>query len=106
MDKLFTKITTGLIIVNIATIAIILIFLQYLPPVVPLLYGLPYGEEQLAVNWALIIPPFVAGSFSAVNLLISQSTKDKFLKEILIGLTIVATSLSLITVLKIIFLVK
>lgn len=99
------KPTMAAAIVNILVVIIALFFQSHLPPVVPLFYGMPSGEEQLANQWALIIPPLVALAFLGVNIFITHITKDDFIKQVLLGLTITTTALSTITVVKIILLV-
>ncbi len=90
------KPTAGAGLVNILVILGVLFFQSHLPPVVPLFFGLPLGEQQLANSWALIIPPIVALAFLGVNI---------FIKQVLLGLTLTTTALSTITVVKIILLV-
>ncbi len=99
------KINIGAAVVNLLIILGILLLQSHLPPVVPLFYGLPYGDEQLANTWALIIPPLVALSFIGINIFIGKTSKDEFIKQILVGLTIATTALSTITVVRIILLV-
>ncbi len=99
------KPTAGAGLVNILVILGVLFFQSHLPPVVPLFFGLPLGEQQLANSWALIIPPIVALAFLGVNIFITQTTKDDFIKQVLLGLTLTTTALSTITVVKIILLV-
>ncbi|HEX6976913.1 MAG TPA: hypothetical protein VF185_00955 [Patescibacteria group bacterium] len=102
---LIEKIEVAAAVVNLLIILVILLLQPHLPPVVPLFYGLPYGDEQLANTWALIIPPFVALAFIGANIFISKTSKEEFIKQILVGLTVVVTALSAITVLRIILLV-
>jgi len=92
-------------IVNVILILAVLLLMNRLPPVVPLFYGLPYGEEQLASKWSLIIPPIVALAFLGVNVFVTRTTKDDFIRQILTGLTVVTTALSTITVIRIILLI-
>ncbi len=102
---LVEKINIGAAVVNLLVILGILLLQSHLPPVVPLFYGLPYGDEQLANTWALIIPPLVALAFIGANIFISKTSKEEFIKQILVGLTIATTALSTITVVRIILLV-
>lgn len=90
---------------NILVVLAVLLLQNHLPPVVPLFYGLPYGEEQLASKWALVIPPIVALALLGVNIFIAHETKDDFIKQIMEGLTLATTALSTITVVRIILLV-
>lgn len=72
-----------------------------LPPVVPLLYGLPVSKEQLVPTIGLTIPSMISIAFIAINFTIIKITKDKFLEKILGGLTITCTLLALITIINI-----
>lgn len=76
-----------------------------LPPVVPLFYGLPVSQSELAKSILLIIPPIVSCVFIIFNLLIVKTTKDVFLQKVFVGLDVVTIALSGISVLKIIFLI-
>ncbi len=92
-------------IVNAVIVAVILAVKNSLPPIIPLFYGLPEGQGQLAVNTTLIVPPLISSVFTVLNLLISRFTKDNFIEKVSAGLTITALALSTITVIKIILLV-
>ena len=97
----------------IATLAInilVIIFVlfaksNYLPPEVPLYYGLARGNDQIVPSALLIIPSLVAIILSIINFLLSTTLKDDFLKSTLLIASIVITFFSLITTLKIVFLV-
>jgi len=90
---------------NLATLAFVIIIQNQLPPLIPLFYGLPKTEEQVAASISLVIPGILATSVILINLLISQITNDDYLKKILILTGVVSAFLSTITTLKIIFLV-
>ena len=90
---------------NLATLAFVIIIQNHLPPQIPLFYGLPKTEEQVATSISLVIPGILATSIILINLLISQITNDDYLKKILILTGVVSAFLSTITTLKIIFLV-
>lgn len=92
-------------IINAVIVAIVLAVQKNLPPVVPLFYGLPEGQGQLASNTTLALPAAISSVFTIVNLLISRFTKDNFLEKVFVGLTITTLALSTITVIKIILLV-
>ncbi len=81
-------------------------FLQKsLPPEVPLFYGLPRTEEQLAPSLSLIIPSLASIAIIVVNLLISQFLKDDYLRKVLVLVGVTGVFFATITTLKIIFLV-
>lgn len=76
-----------------------------LPPVVPLFYGLPAGEEQLAQTALLAIPAVIALLLIASNFLLLRVSRDKFLQNVLLSTMVVITALSTITIAEIIFLI-
>jgi len=76
-----------------------------LPPVVPLLYGLPYGEEQLVPKLFLLSPLVVGLVILILNTVIIKFTKDNFSQKALLYLIIATSLLSIVTVTKIVFLV-
>jgi len=90
---------------NLAVILLVLSIRKFLPPQVPLLYGTAEGEGQLAPSLALAIPNLTALLITMVNLAISASTKDDFLKKTLVLTALAATFFASITTIKIVFLV-
>ncbi len=105
MKSIFQKTAILCIIINILSTIVILITKNHLPPIVPLFYGLPVSESELAPNIALVVPPVIAGGFAGLNLVLNSLFKDKFLEQIFGGLMIATTALSTITLIKIILLV-
>jgi hypothetical protein len=83
----------------------IILLKNFLPPLVPLFYGLPAGEEQLTSTLGLLIAPGVSSLMTIVNLCISFWVKDDFIKKILAISTTALALLATITVIKIILLV-
>ncbi len=103
--SLFQKLAVFTITFNLVVALLVLLFQNTLPPVVPLLYGLPVSSAQLAPSLALVIPPLVAAFLGVLNLMTVKATKDKFLEKLLAGLSIAITALAAITVIKIFLLV-
>ncbi len=103
--SVFPKITLPAVLVNLIVISLIVIFKHRLPPVVPLFYGLPTGEGQLASNLFLILPPAVALIILLTNNFLAHLVKDSFLQKILICAGLTITILSLVTCVRIFFLV-
>lgn len=91
--------------VNLLLIILVLVFRSQLPPVVPLFYGQPSGAEQLANRHFLALPPTIAMFVCIINTVVNYYIKDEFIKKIFLGGMIVATLFSLITIVKIFFLV-
>lgn len=91
--------------VNLVILLIVVISQRFLPPQVPLFYGLAEGEGQMAPSFALAVPSLVSILIIALNISVSFSTKDVFLKRTLILAAVVATIFSVVTTIKIILLV-
>ncbi len=91
--------------ISIITIAAVLIFRKTIPPQVPLFYGLPKGEEQLAPSTNLVIPSLISLAIIITNFALSTVIKDDFLKKALVLTAIVCVFFSTITIVKIFFLV-
>ena len=90
---------------NILLISIILILKRFLPPIVPLFYGLPDGVEQLTPYFGLILAPIIGLVITFVNIFISNTIRDVFLKKALIISSAFISLLLAITITKIILLV-
>lgn len=93
------------IVANIITIFFALIVHKWLPPEVPLFYGMPQGDEQLASSWLLVLPGLISLLILFTNLAIVGLIKNDFSKKTLVLGAIGATFFSTITTFKIIFLV-
>lgn len=92
--------------VNLLIISVVLLFRKsILPPEVPLFYGLPEGQEQLASSSALIFPSIISIFITLLNSTIASFVRDGFLKKSLIVSGIFSVLFPLATILKIIFLV-
>lgn len=92
------------IMATIAGVVASIIF-RKLPPQVPLYYGLPEGEAQLAPALGLILPSLISLATLIVNTMICLFLEDEFLKKVLILTIIGVTFFTTITTIKIIFLV-
>lgn len=94
-----------LFLVSLSLLLIVLKFRE-LPPQVPLFYSLVWGEKQLADRLLLFLLPF----FSLIVLLLNSYLANKNREEIvtvrlLIAGTLLFSLLSLIALIKIIFLI-
>lgn len=92
-------------IINFIIIIIIFLIRNNLPPELPLFYARPEGEDQLASQASLVLPAVIALAIVVLNSFIIKFIYDDFLKKLLLGVIIVTTLLSTITIFKIIFLV-
>lgn len=98
-------VATSIFINLIIVVSILILRSSILPPQVPLFYGLAQGEEQLAPSAALTIPSLVSILILLINIAISFLFTDEFLKKTLVISGIATTFFSVITTLKIAFLV-
>jgi hypothetical protein len=96
--------TLIILAINIVFIVTIIFITNKLPPQVPLYYGFPRGELQLASPIALVLPLALSSLFITLNSIFAYFTKSVFLKNILVIGSFFASLLSAITVIKIILL--
>ena len=92
-------------ILSILSIIGIIAVKNFLPPVVPLFFGKPSGEDQLASYWMLFLIPAVSILINAINLFINMSSKDVFVRKILAVSSFVIAFMAATTLVKIILLV-
>lgn len=92
-------------VLDIVTALFVLLMQRVLPPEVPLFYGLPQGEEQLAKPIFLLIPAGLSLLIIFINLFLAKVIKDDFLKKVLAIASLVVAIFAAITTFKIIFLV-
>ncbi len=102
----FKNFVAAAFLLNIIVILIVLILQNFLPPQVPLFYGLPEGEEQLVSSLMLIVPSAASLLILVINLSISYFLKEDFFKKILVITAIGITIFSLVTTIKIILLIS
>ncbi len=101
----FRNYVAASIITNLVLIAVTLLITRWMPPEIPLFYGLPQSNAQLASNWMLFIPSSISLLIIGLNIALAKSIKNEFLIKTLILSSIAVTFFSAITTLKIIFLV-
>ena len=92
-------------VLNILTTLFIILLQKFLPPEIPLNYGLANKEEQLALSSFLVIPNISSLAIMTINILLCMVIKDDFFRKALIITGCVAIAFSIITTLKIFFLV-
>lgn len=97
------KSTAIAISINIFIVALVLALNSFIPSQIPLYYGQPFGQEQLAGKYSLILPPLFSIAVISLNTSIIQFQKDKYLNNILVAMNYVLTILSTIAVFKIIY---
>lgn len=109
LSKIFTNPQTVVIIVCVAINLLVILWVglsqNSLPPEVPLFYGMPMGEEQLASSSLLVLPAVIALILIAINFLLLKVSRDQFLQNVLVSTMVVITALSSITITKIVLLV-
>lgn len=92
-------------VIDIITIIFVLFFQRALPPEVPLFYGLPQGEGQLAKPIFLLIPALLSLLVVALNTFLIRLVKNDFLEKVLAIASLATAVFAGITTFKIIFLV-
>lgn len=106
IEKLpFKNLILASVVINLTTAILVILLQKFLPPEVPLFYGLPKGEEQLANSVRLIIPSLVSFIIISFNSALSLFLDDDFSKKALILAGASVVFLTTITTLKIILLV-
>ncbi len=93
------------IITNLVLIAAVTLLQSLLPPQVPLFYGAPEGEGQLASKWLLTLPSLLALVFVVINVGLGYTLENKFLRKSLTVASLAATVFSAITTVKIFLLI-
>ncbi len=78
----------------------------FLPPQIPLYFGLPQTNAQLAKPLFIILPSFLSLFISMINTIISIRVSDAYLKKTLAFASLAVCILAIVTTLKIIFLVS
>lgn len=99
------SIEAAFIAINLASALAVVILLRLLPPIVPLLYGSPQGEEQLAQSTLVVLLPIGACVFVALNYFITFVARDKFIRHMLLICSGLITFLVLFAVLQLFLLV-
>lgn len=85
---------------------VVFILWSKLPPQIPLFYSRPWGEEQLASNYWLLILPFSLLGLLIFNLTLSSLfKKELLLSKILLWTPVILILLATITIFKILFLI-
>jgi uncharacterized protein YqhQ len=100
--KKFFKVSLFL---GLVSILLALLAQKILPPQIPLFYGLPESEGQLASALQLIIPGVFSLTITVFNFGLLTLVKDNFLQKALLLASLLAGIFALITTIKIIFLV-
>jgi len=101
----FKNLFLASVVIDVVAALAVVILENFLPPVLPLFFGLPTGETQLVGRLGLLIAPAAAFLLTILNLNVSLLTHDQFLKKILAVSALVVSVLIVITILKIILLV-
>ncbi len=95
------------VLIIIASFIILGVTLRVLPPLVPLYYSLPWGEEQLVRTSQLFILPFTTLLVFIINflLILFVANKDRFITLLILWGNCFIALIGAITLFKIILLV-
>lgn len=91
--------------ISLFTLVIGLVAQIILPTEIPLFYGLPQTNEQLAPSLLIVLPSALSIIITIANALISIKVDNNYLKRALAFSSISVSVLAIITTYKIIFLV-
>ncbi len=97
-----------ILLLALLSMGILLWKLSSLPPMVPLWYSRPWGEDQLARPLWLFLLPLSALVWYAINFLVSMYMLSEYLlfTQMLFVSSLVVSLLSFLTLIKILFLVS
>jgi len=106
-DKFFSVSFILMIIFFLVSVILIFMKINSLPPQVPLFYSQPWGLEQLASKDNLFLIPVTLGGILLINLILSLIfwNKSQFLTKVLIGLALICSFLTILTLIQILLLV-
>lgn len=106
-DKLILRIVKIFLLVLFVYLVISLWKWKELPPELPLFYSIPRGKEQLGTPFLLLLLPFFSFLFFVGNLLWASLLyeKERLAAVILVAVGIITACLSLITFIRIVFLI-
>lgn len=102
LKKLFLTI----IVISLVTVLFGLVSQIFLPPQIPLFFGLPQTKSQLAPSILIVLPSLISIFISLTNVFISIKIHDVYLKKVLAFSAITVSIMAAITTLKIIFLIS
>jgi len=97
--------TTLSYIINILLLLFLVSILNFLPPQLPFLYGMPYGEDQLISGSYIISGPLAGILITSLNLVLARLTREGLIKRVLEASSFVISFLILVTVVKIVLLI-
>lgn len=106
-DTIISRFTKGFIAIMLIFIIIGAWKWQYLPPQIPLFYSLPRSPDQLSNYVFILFLPIFCIFFFGINFILASHfyQKEKLASIILVTIGTIISFLSLITFIKIIFLV-
>lgn len=86
-------------------IIITLLLQKWLPPEVPLYYGLAKSQEQLTTSFGLIVPGVITIVVVLLNIFLVHMLGNDFLQKILVLAAFAVSIISFIATIEIVFLV-
>lgn len=102
--KLYFWLAATPLIFSIILTLVIIFFLGYLLPTLPLFYSLPWGEKQLAPHQQFLVIPAGIGLITLLNLVVSWQLhpSQTFFKKMLLLSSIITALILSITFIKIV----
>lgn len=99
------KLLVAALIINLMVGTTSFLIQPFLPPQIPLYYGMAEAGGVIAPAWALVIPSLVSLGILGANFLLGLAITDEFLKKILVLSGLAASFFATIAILKISFLI-
>jgi hypothetical protein len=93
------------IVINLLFLVLSAMSIFILPPEIPLFYGMPKSNAQVAPSFMIIVPSLSSFIFTTINYIAALKLNQQYLKKTLAFASIAATILSSIATYKIISLV-
>lgn len=95
------------LLIEITTLILVFVSWQKLPPLVPLFYSLPWGEEQLTTPLTLLLFILSGLGISFLNIVLAYiiAPKSKFFSHIVLANNVIVTFLICFAALEILFMI-
>jgi hypothetical protein len=110
VEKLSARLSLGIwwltAVQAIVSIGVLAIFWKHLPPQVPLLYSLPWGQDQLVSPYYLwLIPTFSILLGLLANVFGERILKDNLLRSLFFGTILITQFILCLSLIRIVLLI-
>ncbi|MFC1649388.1 hypothetical protein ACFL2C_01570 [Patescibacteria group bacterium] len=101
----YSKLLVLSLAINLIVVVLVFVFKSFLPPQVPLLFGLAEGTDQLVNTTSLILPSLISIIIVLINTAMALIVTDDYLQKALVLTAFASSVIATIATLEIIFLV-